>query len=210
MKLRRVTTAMLAIAMAPTIALSEGKYRGEDFQANSVTSRKIQDGTIEAKNIAEKAISMESPKLDLGDSMSYVNIPLTHIASGTVATPIFSDVFVDANVTIKARCFVTNTTLLPTLDIYPEAFTDGSTQRGEDSVTSLTSATAVTSKQLFNVAAATGLASGPKMDGERTPIFFVALNGTVYYLALTAVVNLPNQSSKCSYNGFIVKINPEA
>jgi hypothetical protein len=208
MKMSKVYTTALAIAMIPSLALGEGKYRGEDFQTGAITTRKILDGSITGKQIADESISMESAKLDLGGSMTYTNIPLTHITAGTAASPTVVDVMVDANVTIKARCFVTNTTLLPTIDIYPESFTDGSTMKGEDSATNLTSATAVTSKQLFN--AATTTSTGPKFDPERTPIFFVALNGTVYYLALSAAVNIPNQVGKCSFNGFIMKVSPEA
>jgi hypothetical protein len=82
--------------------------------------------------------------------------------------------------------------------------------KGEDndSVTNLTSATAITSKQLFSIAATTSTA--PKFDPERTSVFFVALNGTVYHLGLRVAVNTPNQIGNCSFSGFIIKVSPEA
>jgi len=208
MKVSTLLTMTLIGMSIPTLAMGEGKYKGSDFKANGLGSREIKDETIQAEKVSEEALSLESAKLNFGDNMSYIRIPLTHMEAGTAVSPIYSNVFVDGNVTFKARCFVTNTTLLQTIDIYPESFTDGATQRGEDSAATLTSATGITSKQLFNVAASA--TASPKFDSERTPIFFVSKDGTVYNLALSALVNMPNQSGKCSFTGFIFKIAPEA
>jgi len=210
MKSNIITKVLVAMATLPSIALADGKYRGEDFLAGAVTSRTLKDGTIEAKNISEESLSLESPKFNFGDKLSYFSVPFTLMSSGTVASPTVATLFSDSNVTLKAQCYVTNTTLLPTLDIYPDGFTNGASMRGDSSATNLTSATVISSKKLFSVAAASGLASGPRMDGERTPVFFVALDGTVYYLSFSTAVNLPNQVSKCALSGFIFKITPEA
>ena len=207
MKLKRLAAVMMTIALAPSLAIGE-KYKGSDFLNGSISSREIKDGTIEAGKISEESLSIQSPKLDLGSSMTYIDIPLTHITAGTAASPTVTDVLSDGNVTFKARCFNSNTTNLQTIDIYPESFANGSTMRGEDSATNLTSATAVTSKQLFGVASAS--TNSPRFDAERTPVFFVALNGTVYYMGLSAIVNMPGQTGKCSFKGFIMKVNPEA
>ena len=206
MKLKTLAVIIMAIAMAPGLAIGE-KYKGNNFLNGSISSREIQDGTIEATKISEESLSIQSPKIDLGDSVTYIDIPLTHMTAGTAASPVVTDVLTDANVTFKARCFNTNSTNLQTLDIYPEAFANGSTMRGEDSATNLLSSTAITSKQLFGVVSLT--TNGPRLDAERTPVFFVALNGTIYYMGLSSIVNMPNQTGKCSFKGFIMKINPE-
>jgi hypothetical protein len=206
MKLKTLAVIIMAIAMAPGLAIGE-KYKGNNFLNGSISSREIQDGTIEATKISEESLSIQSPKIDLGDSVTYIDIPLTHMTAGTAASPVVTDVLTDANVTFKARCFNTNSTNLQTLDIYPEAFANGSTMRGEDSATNLLSSTAITSKQLFGVVSLT--TNGPRLDAERTPVFFVALNGTIYYMGLSSIVNMPNQTGQCSFKGFIMKINPE-